>query len=79
MILGVENHTIPILQKNFVDINKTLNLEHIDAFFKGLLSMNANEVHKKESPKYLPESGIQGEKIKLSLELSLLKQLDGSE
>ena len=69
MVLGAENHTIPILQKNFVDINKKLNLENIDAFFKGLLSMNAFEVHMKESPKC----------NKLPLEPSLSKLIDDSE
>ena len=40
MILAVENHTIPILKKNYVDINKKLNLEQVDEFFSGLLTMN---------------------------------------
>ena len=39
MVLAVENHTIPILKKNYVDINKKLNLEQVDEFFSGLLNM----------------------------------------
>jgi inositol hexakisphosphate/diphosphoinositol-pentakisphosphate kinase len=34
---GIEEHTIPILLDNYIDINKQLTLDDIDEFFKVLL------------------------------------------
>ena len=39
MILNVQDHTISIQQKNFVDINRKLNMNNMDSFFKGLLNL----------------------------------------
>ena len=40
MVTEAVNHTILIQQKNYVDINKQLNLSQVDKFFTDLLHMN---------------------------------------
>ena len=34
---NIENHTIPISQEKFIDINKKLTFQDVDKFFKDLL------------------------------------------
>ena len=35
---NIENHTIPILQEKYIDINRKLTFSDVDKFFKDLLS-----------------------------------------
>ena len=40
MVIEAENHTILINEKNYIDINKQLNLAQVDEFFTDLLHMH---------------------------------------
>ena len=51
IIAEVQNHTVPILHENFVDINKKLTFAQLETFFKHLLTMQESTLNSPEHNK----------------------------
>ncbi len=52
---NIEEHTIPINQDKYIDINKQLTLHDVDEFFKNLLEFKYSEAPKNQEYKTTDE------------------------